>query len=53
MALLCMVSGLYEGMIPVDFGFSWSKVKFTEVSVHYLKNNFLQNLHISLNHWSL
>ena len=54
-----MVAGLYEDMIPIDFGFSRSKVKVTVfvcvklISAQYLENHLLQSLHISDVDWSL
>ena len=54
-----MVIGLFEDMIPIDFGFSRSKVKITGfiyvklVSAQYLENHLSQNLHISHGGWSV
>ena len=54
-----MVIGLYEDMIPIDFGFGRSKVKVTVfvyvklVSAQYLENHLSQSLHISHGDWSL
>ena len=54
-----MVIGLYEDMIPNDFGFSKSKVKVTLlvyvklVSAQYLENHLSQSLHVSHGDWSL
>ena len=54
-----MVIGLYEDMIPIDFGFSRLKVKVTVFiyvklfSAQYLENHVLQSLHISHGDWSL
>ena len=48
-----MVIALYEDKIPVDFGFSRSKVKVAVfvfvklVSVQYFENHLSQSLHIS------
>ena len=54
-----LVIGLYEDTIPIDFGFSRSKVKVTVfiyvkfVSTQYLENHLSQSLHISHGDWSL
>ena len=51
--------GLYEDKMPIDFGFSRSKVKVTVfiyvklVSAQYLENNLSQSLHVSHVDWSL
>ena len=48
-----MMIGLYEDMVPIDFGLSRLKVKVTVfvyvklVSDQYLGNLLLQSLHIS------
>ena len=54
-----MMIGLYEDMIPIDFGFSRSKVNVTVfvyvklIFAQYLENHLSQSLHFSHVDWTL